>query len=522
MSHTYTSLDARQSTAIITGTLDNGDFQQAGISAGGHLHVDVKSPVFPFGSLHVENETIIFQGDGVYGTATGQLQSLVTGSGSVSSVNNTLQANTGVTINSYANLRTRRVLRYRAGQGIMGRFTTIFPNNAASSYQMVGLNNEEDAISVGYKNTEFGLIYRLHGVREIQTLTITTASTTAENVTVRLAGTAFTVAVTNSASTIKTAYEIASGTYTGWRAEQVGSTVRFVAERAGNQTGTFSLTATTAVGAFVETLTGAAYTETFIPKTEWNVDKLDGLGGSATTLDATRINIWQIGIQYLGGGVITLQCLTVGSTGGIDWTLCHVIRNPNTLTRSNFGNPVFPFSISAESTGSTTNLTPGNVSYCGMIEGQRFLQGNRFSYFNTITTVTAAAFQALFTIRNDLVFNNRASQVVVNILSIAAALKHTQPTSVFLFKNATLGGTPNFTAYSTTSATDWDTAATTASISNNDQIVWSAQLAETGNVIFSFTDSVILLPGETLTLAARASTGTPSYFSGSINTREDI
>lgn len=521
MTHRYASLDARQSTSIITGTLDNGDFQNAGISAGGHLHVDIKSPLFPFGSLHVENASILLQGDGVYGINNGLFETIVTGSGSVTSVNNTLQVSTGVTVNTYAQLRTRRRIRYRAGQGVLGRFTTIFPNNVDQSYQLVGLNNEEDAVAVGYKDTVFGLIYRRHGVREIQTLTITTASTTAENVTVRLAGTAYTVAVTNSASTVRTAYEISRGTFTGWNAEQVGSTVRFVSQRAGNRTGTFSLTATTAVGAFAETLAGAAYTETFIPQTDWNVDKLDGLGGSAITLDPTRINIWQIAIQALGGGIIRLNYVTVADTGGIDWTPCHVIKNPNTLTRSNFGNPVFPFSISAESTGSTTNLTPGNVSYCGMIEGQRFLQGNRFSYYNTITTVTAAAFRAIFTIRNDITYGGRASQAVVNIISIAAAAKHTQPVAVYLFRNATLGGTPNFSAYSTSSATDWDTAATTATIANNDQLVWSGQLGETGDIAFEFNDSILLEPGETLTVAARSSTGTPSYVSASLNTRED-
>lgn len=288
----YIALDARQSRAIITATQENGEFIAAGMSADGHQHVEIKSPTFPFGSLHAENATILFQGDGVYGANTGLLQSFISGSGSVTAPNNTLQVNTGTTVNTYVNVRTRRVIRYRAGQGIIGRFTSIFPNSAASSYQLVGLNNEEDAVGVGYKNTEFGLIYRRHGVREIDTLTITTGSTTAENITVRLAGTAYTVAVTNSASTIKTAYEISLGTYAGWRAEATGATVRFVSERAGNRVGTFSITATTAVGTFAETLTGAAYTETFIAQTAWNADKLNGLEASAVTLDPSKINIW--------------------------------------------------------------------------------------------------------------------------------------------------------------------------------------------------------------------------------------
>jgi hypothetical protein len=46
-------------------------------------------------------------------------------------------------------------------------------------------------------------------------------------------------------------------------------------------------------------------------------------------------------------------------------------------------------------------------------------------------------------------------------------------------------------------------------------------MGDTGNVIFEFKDSITIQPGETITLAAKATTGTPAWVVGSLNTRED-
>lgn len=517
----YISLDARQSQSIITGTQDNGSFIDASVSPNGHLEVDLKKPLFPFGSIHTEQMNILFQADGVYGINLGQHTITTSGSASTNANNSLLTLSTGTTVNSRAEVESRKRLRYRPGQGIVCRFTAKFTTGVANSFQGAGVSNEESGVYIGYSGTQFGITYIKDGVREIVTLTVTTGSTTTENITVTLAGVAFNVAVTNSGSTTRTAYQISRGTYTGWDAEQVGVTVRFVARTCGDKTGTFSITATTAVGAFAETLKGVDPTTTFIPQSSFNGDKLDGSGAYGFTIDPTKLNIFQFGIQYLGTGVIYLDCETVSSSGDVNWSRVHTILNPNTLTIPNFNNPSFPFKMLCESRGSTTNLTMSSASYCGFIEGQKFLQGNRFSYFNTITTVTAAAYQVLFTVRNDQVYASKKSQVVVNLLSVAAAVKHAQPVLIILIKNATLAGTPSFASYSSISATDWDTAATTATFTDNSQIVWSGQLGETGDLQFSFEDEVTLQPGETISLCARSATGSPAYVSGSINTRED-
>lgn len=46
-------------------------------------------------------------------------------------------------------------------------------------------------------------------------------------------------------------------------------------------------------------------------------------------------------------------------------------------------------------------------------------------------------------------------------------------------------------------------------------------MGDTGNIVFLFQDEVTIQPGEYLTIAAKAVTGTPAYVTATINTRED-
>lgn len=82
-------------------------------------------------------------------------------------------------------------------------------------------------------------------------------------------------------------------------------------------------------------------------------------------------------------------------------------------------------------------------------------------------------------------------------------------------------GTPVFQPYSSTSATYVDVAATSATISDNNQILFSTHLGETGNQTFAFNEELDLQPDETLTIAAKASQGNPAYVLVSLNSRED-
>ena len=65
-----------------------------------------------------------------------------------------------------------------------------------------------------------------------------------------------------------------------------------------------------------------------------------------------------------------------------------------------------------------------------------------------------------------------------------------------------------------------DSGATAATFSNNNQVIWVGSVSQDGQFTFSFTDDILLQPGETATLAVRSVTATAVCL-GQINTRED-
>jgi len=519
-----TDADANTVKAVLHGQTDSGNYVRVPATSEGHLEVAIHSPLLPFGSIHAESLTPIFQSDAIYGINTVSVLATTNASGSATASDSAFVCATGVTIYGAGALQSRKRLRYRAGQGSVGRFTSLFTAPVVNSYQLAGLGHAEDGIYFGYApaTTDFGILRVVRGKREVRTLTITTKSSTAENAVVRLDGTNFNVPVTNGASTITTAYEISQGTYTGWTAEAIGSTVVFVASSAGAKVpGTFTLTASTAVGTFATTSAGVAATETFVKQSEWNGDKMDGTGNSGVTADWTKLNVFQIHIQGLGAGALVFMVEAAFDGNNPVFITVHTIKLPNTLTATSFGNPSFPFTMTAYSYGSTTDLTVKTGSFAGFIEGPKVTTGPRMSYIGSSTGVGAANFQCLFSVRNSRYFGGRTNQSVVNLLSVTGACKHNSPVVIYVFRGATLAGSPNFTQHCTPSCTYVDTAATTCTIASNDQLIWSGMLGDTGNFEFTFSDDVTLQPGEVVTVAAKSSTGTPTYVYASLNTRED-
>lgn len=520
---------------VLTGFTDSGVKKQIPVTPEGHLEVAIHAPRLPFGSIHTERLTPVFQSDAVYGILDGEETTSTVLSGVATASDSSFVCQSGTSQYSQAIIQGVKRLRYRAGQGVVGRFTALYSTPVANSYQVVGFGHAEDGVYIGYgdtndlSNLEFGILYVNRGVREVQTLTITTASSTAENVTVTLAGFTFNIAVTNSANIQRTVWEISQGTYAGWKAYPQDDTIVFVADAAGNKTSTFSISGTTVVGSFAETKAGVSSTDLFIPQSSFNGDKLDGTGASGITIDPTKGNVFQISVQYLGYGSISFAVEGAASGNNPDFVTFHTLRLPNTLTATSFGNPSFPFSMAVYSAGSTTDLTVKCGSFAGFIEGDKMLHGKRFTYFNQLGTnvVGASNYHHLFTIQNKRYHNGRTNQVVVNLLSVTAALKHTSPCILYMVRDASLVGNPDFQDLSTTSATSWDTTATTATWSDNDQLLWTGHIGDTGQIDHHFgngsfnAEEITLQPGERISLLAKTSTGTATFVTGSINTRED-
>jgi len=525
-----TDADALITRSVLVGSTDGWDYVNVPVTPEWHLEVAVHSPLLPFGSLHTENLIPVMQTDCVYGLNEWQNTSGSTLSWSVSDTGGMFSVSTGTTIYAQAFIQWRKRLRYRPGQWVVWRFTALYTTWVADSYQVVWFWHAESGVYFGYVWTSFGILYVSTWIRETQTLTVATWATAAGNLTITLNSVAFTVPVTNASNIYRTAYEIATFTYAGWKTTQVWATVVFVADAAWNKAGTFSIwvAATWTAASITETLAWVASTDTFIPQSSWNWDICDWTWLSWFTLDPTKWNVFQIWIQYLWFGHLKFEIeAATPNNNNVTFITVHTIKIPNTLTTPSFRNPSFPFSMAVYSAGSTTNVTCKSASYAGFIEGQKALMWNRFSYFNQLTTVWATNFQALMTVQNTRYYKWKANQAVINLLSVSWAIKHTSPVIYYLIKNWTLAGNPNFVVLSTDSCSVWDTAATTVTYTNWNQLLWTWHIWDTWQIDHHFwngaynAEEVTLQPWEWVTLAAKATTWTPSYVTGAINTRED-
>lgn len=517
-------------------TQDNGDVAAIPSTAEGHLEVAVLSPTLPFGSIHSELLHPVFQADATYGINTAIMRATTglsydpgptpgSNSATVTTANNMFVCSTGTTAYSFGTLQSVERLRYRPGQGVVERFTTLWSAPAESSIVVAGIGSAEAGYFFGYNGTSFGILHSTGGVREIQTFTVTGATSTGGTVTFRLNGLDYEVTLATSATTTLTANDIASQTFPGWTVEARGATVIFLANSVGNKSGTFSITLGTAVGtagSFAETLAGAAASDVWVPQSSWNGDPCDGTGASGFTLDKTQGNVFQIGVAYLGFGPVTFSIMQPSSDGdSARWVVVHTRNNSNNRTTPHMTQPSFPFTMAAYSAGSTTNVSVSVASLAGFIVGGKYLTGPRMSYFKeTGTTSSTSAYVPIFTIRNDRVFAVRANQTVVNVLGLGGSTKSANGvTGFYLIKNAALTGA-SWTQFAARSCTYYDTTATAATFATNDQVVWTGSTTGDGQIDHAFKDDILLQPGETLTLAVRSVTGTALCL-GQVNTRED-
>ena len=113
----------------------------------------------------------------------------------------------------------------------------------------------------------------------------------------------------------------------------------------------------------------------------------------------------------------------------------------------------------------------------------------------------------IVTIRNKVEYQGKANRTEVNMNFAGAAVDGTKPVVIKIIKNATVAGSPTFSDLATeTSVIDFDTAGTTVT---NGQTIFTLSAPKDGaESIDLVAQNVILIPGDTLTLAVRTTLGT--------------
>ncbi len=417
----------------------------------GGSSTSIISPTTAFGELSVAESTPSVQIDAVYGQRDGDdtqslLDTLSSGSAGVSNgtTGNDFYASTGTNAAGMAHIHSKFPLRYHAGQGMNFRITCRFPSGGvANSEQICGAMNTGNALAFGYNGTAFGALLRTGGLSEIRTLTVSAGAGGSENATVTLNGVAQVVALT--AGTAKHAcVELAAATYPGWDVYSNGSTVVWVNKLPGAKSGTFSISSTgTATGSFARTNAGVATTDTWIPQTEWNIDKMDGAGSSGQTLNPAKGNIFEITAQYLGYGAIVYS-VEDAVTGKL--IPVHRVRYANANTAPSIKQPIFRVGWGVENMGNTSNISIYGASAAASLQGNHFLPRNPDAV-GTLRTNIGTSLTNIISIRNRYDFNSQQNlnDVLPKNLSVSTLSSAGSYTIVRLLINAVVAGDPDWT-----------------------------------------------------------------------------
>jgi len=117
-----------------------------------------------FGTLETAELTPVIQLDFVYGINTQTGTATVANSATVDTNAARLRLQTGTNSAGSAIFQSKRIAKYRAGQGIVARFTPIFTTGVASSTQLMGAGDATNGYFFGYNGTAFGILHRNGGV----------------------------------------------------------------------------------------------------------------------------------------------------------------------------------------------------------------------------------------------------------------------------------------------------------------------------------------------------------------------
>ena len=448
-----------------------------------------------------------------YGIDSDILGTLTQNSASVSTSNSRMLISTGTTANSLAVVESKDYLRYRPGYGGLARFSLGVTTGVTNTEQTAGVGNEEDGLFFSYRDhdesgvPDMCIVRRYFGAREIRYLTITVGSNAANNVTITLNGTIFTVAVSNnSGAANQTATNIATNfSSNNWIATAHGNIVAFRAVAAEAKGGSFSFDAgaTGITASLTQKVAGAASSEEVIPSSSWNYDKADGTG-TLPDINWANGNIFQIKYQWLGYGIIQfyIEDPTLGR-----FIRVHAIQYPNSNTFPTVGNPTFPFYFHADNGGTTSNISMFTASCGGFVEGStsKSTGGNAKTYTTSGSCGSSGTLLASLYNPNNYKNKNSRIQVSVSDISISAA----DAVTFRFYKNSSLTGTASWVSRGTNSAMYYDEGST--GFSGGDLSCAIRAEHQTNNNL-SATDIgssfLTLHPGDILSIVATSDAGT--------------
>jgi len=509
---------------ILRGLHENdATFDDVHIDEKHALQVAITNPLTAFGELKTVAPTPVVQFDAVYGLRAFDTETFVDsspGTGTATAASSLFTVTTGVGVGGYGVIRSKRVARYRPGQGLVFRGTAMFTAGVANSLQGCGLFTSSDGLMFGYDGTTFGVIRRLAGAAGIYRLTVTVGATGAEVITITLNGTAFVLPATAGAlTTAATAEYIAEqvSLYTGWTSstspKSNGSTVTFIQGTPGSTAGSFTLTSGGgATGTFATVQAGSANTLSTIAQTAWNVDVMDGSNSSSNPsgilLDKTKLNVYQIVFPYLGAGPISWWVFSGETSRPV---LVHITDYSNNYTIPNQKNPTMKCGWIAESLGSSTDLTVKGASAAIFVDGHILPLRNPVSKDSPFTAGTTKYVAIAFRVRGE--FAGIVNQTDISLYSLRVGVEASNRiVRVRVILNPVMTGTVDWQYVDQTKSIMEYATPTTLPYSNGTQI--AAGVASSGSeMIIDLHDfDAKIEPGDVIAIAMETASGTTETF----------
>lgn len=480
-----------------------------------------------FGELSVAEPTPVVQVSAQYGV-TDEMMSIVSAGGTTSNGESLFKTNTGTNPLGLSSLNTRKQLAYKPGQGALARFTALFTQGVNNSLQAAGLINSEDSFAFGYfdiggaSGNAFGVIYSTGGKVEHQELTITTASSAAENATVTVNGVGYTVPLTNAGGDANiTATEIANSlssqvpnflfsanTTSG---VSIVSSIDLIPE----VNAAYAFTSGTAVGAWVQQTAGVGPNIELIKQADWNRNKMLVDDGDEFILDPTKGNVYSISIQYLGFGDISFY-IENPTTG--EPVLVHQIEYANQNTTPSVSNPTFRIGWLARNLGNTSDLSVRGASASGFVEGKNIIDTLPRAV-ESVTTSIGATQENVITIRNRFHFGDKVNRADIVPLLLSMGTEGAKGAFFRLTANSTFATPLNFSYVDEQSSVA--EVATDQTVVSGGRFIASFLVTQQGRIISSNDFKTRVFPDDELTLSAAVTAVPAAVMSGSAVWQED-
>ena len=439
--------------AVIAGVDESGKLRTGTVDIEGNLHTSIVSPTTAFGELRVEQAVPVIQVHFIYGINLREIASSVSDGGSFTSSDAFGILSTSTDPAGRAEFRSQRFVRYRPGQGIQSRFTTVHPSCAPNMTSLVGIGDDANGFFLGCLTGTFGICHRTGGIHEQYKMALSGTVVDKGSIDIILADDdAVSIDLTDGDSASLVASKVADGTYPGWTVYATDADVFFERTVTGDQSGTFDATFITSTGitdTWTEEAQGVDPTDTIIPQSTWNVDVLNGTGPSGMTLDETKGNVYQIQYKWLGFGSITFSAETRFGK----FQIIHRITYSNMYTKTSIQQPTQTLYALVENNGATDNNQVKIPSMAAFVEGLIAITSLPHSATNTYSTPNEVGSpNEVISFQSNRLYGGVTSKIVSSITQIRASYvaNTNQECTLYTRRNPTVTGNSIFTADTTT------------------------------------------------------------------------